>query len=209
VSETGTSPTPAAAAEALRAHLGWGEQAPPATSARKIGGEPAYRKAHRGEHVELPPSRVYLHAAEWLSHDAGGSRLRITCRGGYYVRALARDLGRALRCGAHLRALTRTAHGPWTAPAPTQAAHVRGRDALPWLPAARLDAAALKTLRREGRLGTDLPLETAVWTAPSGSEPAFPYVAERTAAVHDDRLLAVLRRSPDGWEREIDLLRGI
>src|SRR5205085_314882 len=90
---------------ALAGFLGWRDQVPPATSAKKIGGEPAYKKAHRGEEVVLPPSRVYLHEARWLSHDLPGkSRLLLTCRGGYYVRALARDLGRRLGCGGHLSA---------------------------------------------------------------------------------------------------------
>ena len=98
--------TPARLDEALAPLLGWTEQVPPPTSAKKIDGEPAYRKVHRGETVTLPPSRVYLHSARWLSHALPrSSRLLLTCRGGYYVRSLARDVGRALGCGAHLSAL--------------------------------------------------------------------------------------------------------
>ncbi len=70
--------------DALATFAGWREQVPPATSAKRIGGERAYQKAHRGESFELPPSRVYLHAARWLDHDLPReSRLQIVVRGGY------------------------------------------------------------------------------------------------------------------------------
>ena len=111
--------TPAALDAALAGFLGFREQVPPAHSNKRVDGERAYVKAHRGEAVELPPSTVYLHAAEWLSHALPRrSRLRLTCKGGYYVRALARDLGRTLGCGAHLGKLRRTAIGPWLDPGP-------------------------------------------------------------------------------------------
>ena len=97
---------------ALAPFLGWCDQVPPATSAKKIDGEAAYKKAHRGEAVEMKPCRVYLHAARWIAHDLPrASTLELTCRGGFYVRSLARDLGRNLGCGAHLRGLRRTAGG--------------------------------------------------------------------------------------------------
>ncbi|HTL98902.1 MAG TPA: hypothetical protein VL181_08870, partial [Holophagaceae bacterium] len=93
VSEGGAAAlAPAALDAALAGFIGWHDQVPPATSAKKIGGEAAYKKAHRGEEVVLPPSRVYLHEAAWLSHELPSrSVLRITCRGGFYVRSLARD----------------------------------------------------------------------------------------------------------------------
>ncbi len=98
---------------ALASFLGWQEQVPPATSAKKVEGEPAYRKAHRGELVSLAPSRVYLHSARWLIHHDAFSRLELVCRGGYYVRSLARDLGRLLDSRAHLSALSRPRIGPF------------------------------------------------------------------------------------------------
>src|SRR5580658_2568174 len=84
---------------ALQTFVGWHEQIPHPTSAKRIDGERAYVKAHRGEGVVMPPSRVYLHQAQWLSHDLPtSSRLRVTVRGGYYIRALARNLGQHLGC---------------------------------------------------------------------------------------------------------------
>jgi tRNA pseudouridine55 synthase len=98
-----SSLTPARLQEAVRGFLGWRDQVPPATSNKRLGGERAYRRAHRGELVTLPPARVYLHEARWLAHDLPrSSTLHLLCGGGYYVRALARDLGRATGALGHL-----------------------------------------------------------------------------------------------------------
>lgn len=122
--------------EALAGFVGWREQTPPATSAKRVGGERAYVRAHRGEEVVMPPARVYLHEARWLDHDLKRreSRLRIVVRGGYYVRALVRDLGRMLGCGAHLTKLHRTAIGPWTDPGEGRTVEVHGQEIMPWTP---------------------------------------------------------------------------
>ena len=142
--------TPAALDAALAGFRGWHDQVPPATSAKKVGGEPAYRKAHRGEEVVLPPSRVYLHEARWLAHDLPrSSRLELTCRGGFYVRALARELGRALGCGAHLSRLHRVAIGPWEDPGPGRRVGLHGRELLPWCAIRELSDAEVGELRRE------------------------------------------------------------
>ena len=131
----GPAPTAQALEAGLAAFLGWTEQIPPATCAKKIGGEAAYKKAHRGEEVILPPSRVYLHEAAWLSHDLPrASVLKITCKGGYYVRSLARDLGRALGCPAHLSLLSRSAIGPWADPGPGGRVLLQGEQLVPWCP---------------------------------------------------------------------------
>jgi tRNA pseudouridine55 synthase len=119
--------------DALQKFIGWHEQVPHATSAKRIEGERAYLKAHRGETVIMPPSQVYLHEANWISHDLPhSSRLRLSVRGGYYIRALARDLGQLLNCGAHLSELHRTAIGPWLNPGPDRTIPLSGRDILPW-----------------------------------------------------------------------------
>ena len=52
-----------------------------------------------------------VHALEWLRRDGDVVHLRVVCSPGFYVRALARDLGRALGCGAHLAALRRLRSG--------------------------------------------------------------------------------------------------
>src|SRR3954470_12573846 len=123
---------PAQLDSAVIQHLGWREQVPPATSNKRIEGERAYLRAHRGEEVVLPPSRVYLHEARFLAHDLPrSSRLRLVARGGYYVRALVRDLGREVGSRAHLTTLRRLSIGPWNDPA-GDAQIVTGPGVIPW-----------------------------------------------------------------------------
>jgi tRNA pseudouridine55 synthase len=88
-------------------------QRPPAYSAVRIGGERAYARARRGEIVEPVPRRVEVHALEVVDFRAPDVRFRAAVSGGTYVRSLARDIGAALECGAHLRELRRTAVGPF------------------------------------------------------------------------------------------------
>jgi tRNA pseudouridine55 synthase len=100
-------------ADALSAFVGEHEQLPPVYSAIKRGGQPAYRAARRGEAVELTPRAVVAHALRLLAYQRDTCRVEIDCGKGYYVRALARDLGRVLGVGAHVSALRRTRVGPF------------------------------------------------------------------------------------------------
>jgi len=105
-------------AEAIRALLprftGLIEQVPPRFSAVKVEGERAYDLARDGEVVELAPRPVDIHRLELIeSPDGDHSVLAAECGKGTYVRALARDLGRALGCFGHVAALRRTAVGPF------------------------------------------------------------------------------------------------
>ncbi len=86
-------------------------QVPPQFSAKKVGGEAMYRKARRGERVELEPAAVTVHALEVRSFAPPLVELRVVCSSGTYIRALARDLGRSLGTGAHLLELRRTRIG--------------------------------------------------------------------------------------------------
>ena len=90
-------------------------QLPPAVSAKKVDGVRAYRRARRGERVALAPVAVRIERLDAEPWNAGANELRITvtCSSGTYVRAIARDLGRAAGTAAHLGALRRTAIGPW------------------------------------------------------------------------------------------------
>ncbi len=146
--------TPAAAEAALTAFVGWQEQVPPATSNKRVDGERAWVRAHRGEAVVVPPSRVYLHAAEWLAHELPDrSRLRLVVAGGFYVRSLVRDLGRALGVPAHLGGLVRTAIGPWGCPSPgAPLQRIQGEALLPWCASRRLTAAERRTALASGPL---------------------------------------------------------
>jgi tRNA pseudouridine55 synthase len=90
------------------------QQTPPNYSAKKVGGQRAYRLARRGEEVDLPPCEVEVYRFQLT--DRVGARVEFECEvsSGTYVRALARDLGTTLQCGAHLSELRRTVVGPFS-----------------------------------------------------------------------------------------------
>jgi len=88
-------------------------QQPPAFSAIKIDGERAYDLARAGEHVEIAPRPITVHSLELVSATREEAVLEARCSKGTYVRALARDLGRELKCLGHVTALRRTRVGPF------------------------------------------------------------------------------------------------
>jgi tRNA pseudouridine55 synthase len=181
--------TPPVLDEALRDFLGWQDQVPPAHSNKRVGGERAYEKARRGEEFVLPSSRVYLHEARFLSHDLPRrSRLLLTSRGGYYVRALARDLGRALGCGAHLSALHRTAIGPWEDPPPGERVLVQGESLLPWCASRELDTREANAVLAHRQIARG-ELRAPTWKLP----PGFPDPDAPVRGLQDGKLLALMR----------------
>jgi tRNA pseudouridine55 synthase len=91
------------------------EQVPPAVSAVKVGGERSYKKARRGEDVELAPRKVTVHMFEILRTSPTAFDARIVCSSGTYVRSLVADVGDSLGCGAHVVSLRRTQIGELTA----------------------------------------------------------------------------------------------
>ena len=82
-------------------------QRPPPFSAKKIGGVRAYRLARRRKPVATEPVRVTVHEFEILAFEGERLRCRLTCSAGFYVRALAHELGVRLGCGACVEALRR------------------------------------------------------------------------------------------------------
>jgi tRNA pseudouridine55 synthase len=109
-------PTPvtadaAAVRAAVASFVGAIDQVPPKHSAKKVGGERAYTLARRDEDVQLAPVPVTVFEIETLACTGDQVRLRVTTSPGFYVRALARDLGLALGCGGHLTSLRRTVVG--------------------------------------------------------------------------------------------------
>ena len=116
VTGTATRPDPAAAGpvpplaaiqEAGRTFTGRFAQQPPPFSAKKVGGVRAYQLARRHQPVAPSAVEVTVHAFEIRSLDGDRLRCRVTCEPGFYMRALAHDLGRALGCGGCLEALRR------------------------------------------------------------------------------------------------------
>ncbi|MGH2735005.1 MAG: tRNA pseudouridine(55) synthase TruB [Actinomycetota bacterium] len=100
-------------AAAMKDFLGTIDQIPPMVSAVKIGGERLYKKARRGEEVERKPRSATIFEFALIDFDSSRAEatLEVRCSGGTYVRTLVHDLGQKLGCGAHLRALRRTAAG--------------------------------------------------------------------------------------------------
>lgn len=94
-------------AEILADFKGEQQQVPPAYSAKKIAGEAAHRRVRRGEVVELPPVPIEVFALDLLAWQAPRLEVRVHCSSGTYIRALARDFGKAAGCGAHLEQLRR------------------------------------------------------------------------------------------------------
>ncbi len=104
--------------EACGRYLGTVMQEPPRVSALRQGGRRSYERARQGEDFRLPPRPAIYHEVRVLALDpaAGIALLDVDCGPGTYVRALARDLGRDLGCGAMLSFLVRTRSGPFLLP---------------------------------------------------------------------------------------------
>jgi tRNA pseudouridine55 synthase len=197
--------TPEALEAALIPLLGWTDQVPPATSAKKIDGEAAYKKAHRGEVVVMRPCRVFLLAARWIAHDLPRrSTLELTCRGGFYVRSLARDLGRQLGCGAHLAALRRTAIGPWSDPGEGLERHLKGAELLPWCAIRDLSEAEADHLAH-GRAIPPGVTQPGPWALPEG----FPDPSAPVCAMQQGQLVALLKPAEEGWRTFANLRGGL
>jgi tRNA pseudouridine55 synthase len=107
------APGEAAVAAAIPALTGDLAQTPPAYSAKRVAGRRAYEAARAGEALELAPANVHVYEWRDLRRDGDTLHAIISCGGGTYIRALARDLGRLTGSAAHLVALRRVRSGPF------------------------------------------------------------------------------------------------
>ena len=98
-------------AAALHGMAGQSMQTPPAFSAKKVDGKRAYRSAREGIEVDLKPVPITIHEIRIVDVRLPDVEFEVTCSSGTYIRAIARDLGRSLGVGGHLRALRRTGIG--------------------------------------------------------------------------------------------------
>lgn len=98
---------------ALNAFRGEIDQVPPAVSAKKINGVPAYKLARNHQPVELPAVRVTIHQLTLRGFEGDRATVFVRCSTGTYIRSIAHDLGQALGCGAHIETLVRTQSGPF------------------------------------------------------------------------------------------------
>jgi tRNA pseudouridine(55) synthase len=94
----------------------WGTrmQRPPEISALKVNGKESYKMTRKGQAPELSPRPVVITSAVRCSplanHRVG---ISVTCGKGTYIRALVRDIGAILGCGAHIEELRRLSTGPF------------------------------------------------------------------------------------------------
>ncbi len=100
--------------EVLPRFMGTIEQVPPVYSAVKVDGKRAYQYARENKDVELKPKLLVIDSIELTAYDLPNITIRVVCSKGTYIRALARDIGIALKSGAHLTGLTRTRIGEVT-----------------------------------------------------------------------------------------------
>ncbi len=93
--------------EATKQFIGDIQQFPPAHSAIRVGGERLYKKARRGEVVELKARAVSIRSFEITAINLPNISFNVVCSKGTYIRSLAYDFGKALNNGAYLSSLRR------------------------------------------------------------------------------------------------------
>ena len=139
-------------------------QTPPTFSAIRIDGARAYDLAREGESFAIQPRPITVYRLELISAEADAAVLEADCGKGAYVRAIARDLGRALGCYGHVVELRRTRVGPFSADAAVgldrlpddpelmARALLPVRAGLAEIPLLAIDRAGAATLRRGQKL---------------------------------------------------------
>ena len=178
---TGTAvreaPAPAATAidAAIAKLTGAILQQPPTYSAKQAGGRRAHSAARAGNPIEIPAVAVNVHGWEIRQRTADSLAATITCAGGTYVRALARDLGRLAGSAAHLTSLRRVRSGPFSidgAVAPAQLTRERllpSIEAVASLPAEQLDAPAMNRASHGAEVDASVDGDAAALVGPDGA----------------------------------------
>ena len=173
-------PTDAQIEAALHAFRGDIQQVPPQYSAVKVDGDRAYDLAREGEVMDLAARPLWVDSLTLITRpDADHVDLEMVCGKGGYVRSIARDLGLALGCLAHVQWLRRTWSGPF--------------DAQNGVTLAQIDAEA-KTEALDARL---LPLELGLQDLPEF--PATPEGAARLRNGNPGMVIANADWGTEGW----------
>jgi len=197
-----THPVPASvldereAQRILDGFVGPQSQIPPAYSAIKRDGVPAYRLARAGTDVEMAPREIVVRAATLEKLDVGSPswEVHFSVSKGTYVRSLARDIGTAAGTGAHLSALRRTSVGSVSveeAHALDDAFEAGEAGALPGMfsdPVPALGFPIIEGAADTVRTGRALPVPASVDLAPG----------DRVSVLVGGRLGAVYRQTPRG-----------
>ncbi|MEP7382507.1 MAG: tRNA pseudouridine(55) synthase TruB, partial [Gemmatimonadota bacterium] len=188
-------PEPSRVREALPALTGDLQQVPPDYSAKHVDGVRAYTIARRGDRPALSAVAVRVDRWELLEQGPDLLRARITCGTGTYIRALARDLGRAVGSAAYLEALRRVKVGPFSVDdaddvEALRSGHVRRRPlaaALGAMPLEALDPPDVRRVRQGMSVAASVPGERAALTDREGE------------------LVAVAARRGDAWYPDVVL----
>ncbi|MDB5212309.1 MAG: tRNA pseudouridine synthase [Myxococcaceae bacterium] len=190
------SPNRAGLVAAMASLTGRIAQVPPDYSAKQVGGRRAHAAARRGAPLALEPVPVLVHSWVVREHRVTETDVTIVCGGGTYIRALARDLGRASNSAAHLSALRRTRSGPFDLSGATSFADLREgraelrapREAIPSLPEQRMSAEDAARLARGMRVDARVEGERAALVSEEGT------------------LLAIAERSAEQWQPRVVLV---
>jgi len=173
-------PDDAAIAAAVDRFRGTFNQMPPAHSAKKVGGKKAYDMARADAPLTLASVAVTVNTLTYHGHEGDRVRLTVSASAGFYVRALARDLGEALGCGAHLAELRRTHSGTFDVAQATSLADAErlGKDL-----AGRLLSPAEALIELPAVTVTDLGLRRALHGNPLGPQHlATPWIPPGSAS---------------------------
>lgn len=195
-------------------------QTPPMFSAKKKDGKPLYELAREGIEVEREPKLCHLYEFEIQSYDAPRATFRLRCSSGTYVRALAQDFGRLLGTVALLETLNRTGTAGFTLARSMTIAEIAAQTAVGaewdeldcWIPFDRLldgydraeanhEEARALVHGQQGVLFNILKRVSPARPAASanGSLPQLNPDDSCVAIYHQDRLLAIARRTESAW----------
>jgi tRNA pseudouridine55 synthase len=206
-------PDEAAIRAALPAFTGEIMQVPPQYSAVKVDGERAYALAREGETLELAARPLWVESLEMVARpDADHAVLEMVCGKGGYVRSVARDLGAALGCGAHVTALRRLWSGPFDAEDAISFAQIdelrdsgaleshllpvaTGLDDIPALAVPAAAAAQLRQGRPTPVAGGDLRYGDEAWASLDGEPVAIGVY--RGGDLHPSRVFNLGKGDPD------------
>jgi tRNA pseudouridine55 synthase len=178
-------------------------------SAIKVRGKKLYQLARQGKAIERKPRAVTIDRLDVLAWQPPDLTLEVVCSAGTYIRSLAYDIGQALGCGGHLRALTRTASGAFhveeshsleelrvlAAEGRLHEALLPPKAALYMMPFVRLRSTQVQRVRH----GQAVPLPMSFMEAQASN-------ARIQARDEDDRLVAILIPTEGGqWRPKLVL----
>lgn len=195
--ELSTPPDEATVLRELAKLTGTIEQLPPAYSALKVQGRRMYELARAGKNVERKTRRVTVYELKLLSFAYPTLEVEVRVSSGTYIRAIARDLGAALKTGGFLEQLHRTRVGSFSIESAVKLTDVEGSSlgellvplerAVERLPTLELSPDELRRLAH----GQVVPATTAPMTDPAADKPDADI-----AVLHEGRLVMLVRFDP-------------